>query len=129
VVHGGLVSTICDETMGNLLVLADGRSAFTVAMRMRYLSPLAIGEEYRCVARLRGNQPDPDLIHAAAEVLDASGAQMATATASYQPVSMERARRHLVLSNDEAQLLERAMARSPLNPERMDESGTNGVET
>lgn len=114
VVHGGLVSTICDETMGNLLVLADGRSAFTVAMKMRFISPLAIGVEYRCVARLRANQPDPDLIHAAAEVLDADGAQMATASASYQPVSMERARRHLVLTDDDADLLERALADSVL---------------
>lgn len=110
VVHGGLVSTVCDETMGNLLVLTDGRSAFTVGLRMRYLSPLAVGVEYRCVARRRENQPDPDLFYASAEVLDGDGAQMATATATYQPVSMDRARRHLVLTDHEADQLARALA-------------------
>jgi acyl-coenzyme A thioesterase PaaI-like protein len=125
VVHGGLVSTVCDETMGNLLVLRDGRSAFTVALRMRYIEPLAVDVEYRCVARKRTNQPDPELFHAAAEVLAPDGAQMATATATYQPVSMERARRHLVLSDDEARVLEHAMAQ--LDPTGADQHRPNGA--
>ena len=40
-VHGGVVGTVCDETMGNLLVLRAGRSAFTVSLRLRYRCPRA----------------------------------------------------------------------------------------
>jgi len=112
VVHGGLVSTVLDETMGNLLVLRADRPAFTVALRVRYLSPLSVETEYRCVARLRHNQQEPDLVHAAADVLDLDGAPMASATGVDQPVSMERARRHLVVSDDEAQMLTDSLAAS-----------------
>jgi acyl-coenzyme A thioesterase PaaI-like protein len=113
VVHGGVISTVCDETMGNLLVLRGGRSAFTVNLRLRYLSPLAVDREYHCVARMRTAQGDPELLHTAADVLDEHGTLLVTATGSYQPVSMQRAREHLILTDEEAALLETSLPGQP----------------
>ncbi|MDT3439052.1 PaaI family thioesterase [Pseudofrankia sp. BMG5.37] len=116
VVHGGIVSVICDETMGNLIVLRLGRTAFTTGMRLRYLEPLRVGVEYTCVARLRptggrGQAARPDgaaagaeggVLQAEAEILDAAGALLATATASYLPTPIEVARERFALRPDEA---------------------------
>jgi acyl-coenzyme A thioesterase PaaI-like protein len=128
VVHGGVISTVCDEAMGNLIVLQEGRSAFTTALRLRYLSPLAVGTEYRCIARLRPNpgrdaaagrdgtagpgSTANDSYQATAEILDAGGALLVTATGSYQPVDMERARRHIILTDQESELLLRSLSDS-----------------
>ncbi|MBX6390362.1 MAG: PaaI family thioesterase [Frankia sp.] len=139
VVHGGLIGVICDETMGNLIVLRLGLTAFTTAMRVRYLSSLSVGAEYRCVARLRGGEGDvggrsgapagiggaaaagPDgpiaagtsstgLVHAEAEVLDADGVLLATATATYRPTPLDSARERMNLPPADADRVARALA-------------------
>lgn len=101
VVHGGVVSTICDEAMGNLVVLRRGTPAFTVSQRMRYFTPLAVGGDYSCVTRLRPDEGG-EVVQAVAEVLDAGGEVMASASASYRCVPMDRAREHLRLTDDNA---------------------------
>ncbi|WP_322767242.1 hotdog domain-containing protein [Frankia sp. Cr1] len=113
VVHGGLVGVVCDEIMGNLIVLQAGLTAFTTAMKVRYVSPLFVGRTYDCVARMRPSrveQTGVGLTHAAAEILDLDGATMATATASYRLVSLEEARRHLTLADTDADRLRDAMS-------------------
>lgn len=112
VVHGGILSAICDETMGNLLVLRTGGSAFTVALRMRFVAPLKVDHEYSCVARLRPEESRMGLEHTAAEVLGPTGRPMATATGIYKPVPMDRAREHLVLTDDAAGRLQGALSES-----------------
>lgn len=107
VVHGGLVGVVCDETMGNLIVLDRHTPAFTVSLRTRFVAPLLVGHDYVCVARLRDG--DGPLIHAAADVLDADGAVRATATASYRPFSLHDARTHLTLADHELDLLQRRL--------------------
>jgi uncharacterized protein (TIGR00369 family) len=84
VVHGGILAVICDETMGNLIVLRLGVPAVTTSMRMRYLGVVAVGHRYRCVAR--ASTAATGLIAADAEVLDEHDTVMATATANYQPL-------------------------------------------
>ena len=110
VVHGGLAGVICDETMGNLLVLRHGRSAFTVSMRTRYVAPLLIGRTYTCVARPRSTESE--LWHAEAEVLDAAGSVCVTATASFQPFTLAQARERLALGEHEFDLLSAALSRT-----------------
>ncbi|WP_131770859.1 PaaI family thioesterase [Candidatus Protofrankia californiensis] len=112
VVHGGLTGVVCDEIMGNLIVLRTGLTAFTTTMKVRYILPLLIGTTYDCVARLRtqdegkaGNR----LTDATAEILSLDGDTMATATASYQLVSMQAARRHLALDDADADRLRNVM--------------------
>ncbi|SDD10714.1 PaaI family thioesterase [Actinokineospora iranica] len=107
VVHGGLVGVICDETIGNLIVLERRRPAFTVSMRTRFVTPLLVDRPYRCVARLRAD--DGDLFHGSADVLDADGVVCATATAVYQPFSLDQVRHQLTLGDDEVALLDQAI--------------------
>ena len=112
VVHGGIVATVCDETMGNLLVLRTGVSHFTVTLRTRFLTPLAVGAAYRCVATA---QPEPGaagLRQAIAEVLDDRGDVVASASGTYQPVSVSSLRQHLARSDPGRSLLDEAWSTS-----------------
>ncbi|NKQ58660.1 PaaI family thioesterase [Amycolatopsis sp. K13G38] len=82
VVHGGILAVICDETMGNLIVMRLGVPALTTSMRMRYVGVVRVGGRYRCLARA---EVKPDLVHATAEILDSAGMVVGTATATYLP--------------------------------------------
>ncbi|CAI7977082.1 PaaI family thioesterase [Frankia sp. Hr75.2] len=101
VVHGGLAGVICDETMGNLIVLRTGKPAFTTAMRLRYLAPIPVGAPHECRARIV-NTGDTGLINAEADILDATGGVVATARATYRPVALEAARDRITLSDGDA---------------------------
>jgi acyl-coenzyme A thioesterase PaaI-like protein len=87
VVHGGIVALICDETMGNLIVLRDGSPAVTTSLRMRYVGSVHVGRPHRVTAAL--TSVTDRLIGAVADVTDAGGALVATATAAYRPLSAE----------------------------------------
>lgn len=109
VVHGGLIGVVCDEVMGNLIVLARHVPAFTVSQRTRFLTPLLVDHEYRCVATLppaRGDGP----IQAHAEIVDAGDAVCASSTATYQPFDLHTARHQLTLGDDEVALLDHALS-------------------
>jgi acyl-coenzyme A thioesterase PaaI-like protein len=82
VVHGGILALICDETMGNLVVMRLGVPALTTSMRTRYVGIVSVGRRYRCVARMT---PGESLVPASAEILDSGGAVLGAATASYLP--------------------------------------------
>lgn len=110
IVHGGLTGVICDETMGNLIVLRHGRSAFTVSMRQRFIFPLVVDQPYTCVARLDGETAGHRIYQASAEVLDADGAVCAMATATYQPFVLDEALRQLKLADPEAEALSATMS-------------------
>ncbi|WP_433281210.1 PaaI family thioesterase [Pseudonocardia xinjiangensis] len=89
VLHGGIVALVCDETMGNLVVLRHGTVAVTTSLRMRYVGVVAIGGRYSCHAWITG-APD-GTIAGRAEVRDVHGELMATATAGYRPVPADDA--------------------------------------
>lgn len=108
VVHGGMSTTACDEIMGNLLVLRTGISVFTTSLRTRYVSPLAVGSDYRCVATTEVKAGDPGPYQASADILDAEGRTIVFATGSYLPVTPEQARTSMDLSDHEARLIEQA---------------------
>jgi acyl-coenzyme A thioesterase PaaI-like protein len=116
IVHGGLVGTICDETMGNLIVLRRRQSALTVSLRQRFITPLAIGRPYACVARLRGDadtgtgEDGQPLYRASADVLDDDGLVCATAAGSYRPFPLADVRARLALSEAEIATLSRALS-------------------
>ncbi|MGS2804938.1 PaaI family thioesterase [Nocardia sp. MW-W600-9] len=111
VVHGGLIGVVCDEVMGNLIVLARHVPAFTVSQRTRFLTPLLIDREYRCVATLPPERADGP-IPAHAEILDANDAVCATSTATYQPFDLHAVRDQLTLDDNEVALLDHALATS-----------------
>ena len=110
VVHGGIVATVCDEIMGNLLVLRTGVTHFTVTLRTRFLTPLAVGTAYRCVATVRPEPGAAGQRQATADVLDAGGHTVASASGTYQPASADSSRQHLALSEADRQLLDDAMS-------------------
>ncbi|MEC3955959.1 PaaI family thioesterase [Nocardia sp. CDC153] len=108
IVHGGLTGVICDEVMGNLIVLARHVPAFTVSQRTRFLTPLLIDREYSCVAELSDSGPD-GLIRASAEIRDAEDAVCAASAATYQPFALDAVRHQLSLRDDEVALLAQAL--------------------
>jgi acyl-coenzyme A thioesterase PaaI-like protein len=110
IIHGGLIGVICDETMGNLIVLRHGESAFTVSVRQRFISPLAVGRPYVCVARLDRDTDGSRLYRASADILDADGVVCAMATATYQPFGLADVRAKLTVSEEEAATLAAALA-------------------
>ncbi|MBW1598032.1 PaaI family thioesterase [Streptomyces sp. JJ38] len=110
VVHGGMSTTICDEIMGNLLVLRLGVSVFTTSMRTRYVEPLAIGASYRCTASTEAVAGEAGPHHARAEITDAAGNAVVFATGAYQPVTEEQARKRMAMSEREARLVDEALA-------------------
>jgi acyl-coenzyme A thioesterase PaaI-like protein len=112
VVHGGIVATVCDEIMGNLLVLRTGVTHFTVTLRTRFLTPLAVGVPYRCVATVRPEPGAAGQRQATAEVLDGGGAIVASASGTYQPASADASRQHLALSEADRRLLDEALSTS-----------------
>ena len=114
IIHGGLTGVICDETMGNLLVLRHGQSAFTVSMRQRFITPLVVDRPYVCVARLDRDTDGGRLYQASAEVLDDEGTVCATATASYQPFVLEEALKEVKLGDHEAAALSAALSAAVL---------------
>jgi acyl-coenzyme A thioesterase PaaI-like protein len=81
VVHGGIVALVCDETMGNLIVLRDGSPAVTTSLRMRYVGTVHVGHPHRVTASLTSETPT--MVHAVADVTDARGDLVASATATY----------------------------------------------
>ena len=118
IVHGGLIGVICDETMGNLIVLRAGLTAFTTSMRMRYFTAMRVNAEYRCVARLRAGTSEPisgrgdagGLVHAEAEVFDAAGSPVAAASAAYMPTPADSARQRLDMRPEEFDQVTRILA-------------------
>ncbi len=49
--HGGLVSTLLDETMGNYCYLYEGKTAYTARLEIRFKLPILIGEKLTVIAR------------------------------------------------------------------------------
>lgn len=102
VVHGGIVALVCDETMGNLIVLRDGTPAVTTSLRMRYVGTVRVGLRYQVTAALTASTASTTdtavlpgssrrgpagLVTATADVTDARGDLVATATATYHLVT------------------------------------------
>jgi len=109
VVHGGLLGVVCDETMGNLIVARTGLVAFTVSLRLRYLSPVLVGATYSCVARL-GPVGGDQLTTATADVFGPEHAAVVTATATYRTVLLAAARDRIALTAPDATRLDHALS-------------------
>ncbi|QUQ64169.1 PaaI family thioesterase [Kutzneria sp. CA-103260] len=109
-VHGGVITTVCDEIMGKLLVLRTGVIVLTTTLRTRFVSSLAVGQDYRCVAGTHVRAGDEGPYRAWAEVHGADGTLAVTAAGQYQPVTAEQARERITMTDAEAQLVAGALA-------------------
>jgi acyl-coenzyme A thioesterase PaaI-like protein len=111
VVHGGILSTVCDEIMGNLLVLRVGIPVFTTTLRVRFITSASVGVDYRCVATTTADSAVPGPYQARAEVFDEDGGLVVSAVGQYQPIAVEDNRARIDLTDEQAELIERELAK------------------
>jgi uncharacterized protein (TIGR00369 family) len=85
-VHGGIIATLLDEIMVWACAVQTRRFAFCAELNVRFLKPLQPGSETMAVAELVENRRNK-IYHAKAELRDAKGTVVATATGKYLPIS------------------------------------------
>ncbi|HTJ66788.1 MAG TPA: PaaI family thioesterase [Actinospica sp.] len=95
VVHGGIVSVLVDELMGDLIALDHGLLAFSVTLRTKFLEPLLVGLPYRAVASIVG--VGDGILRTEADVLAADDRVVLMSSATYQPIRSEQATEHMGL--------------------------------
>ena len=77
--HGGLISTLLDETMGNYVHLYEKKIAYTAKMEVRFRQPVFIGDEIQVVARVKKRKGR--LIEMTGQILNKDGSIAAEAEA------------------------------------------------
>lgn len=77
--HGGLVSTLLDETLGNYCYLYEHRIAYTARLEVRFKQPILIGEKLNIVARV--GKRKGRLLEMVGEIIKEDGTIGAEATA------------------------------------------------
>lgn len=80
IVHGGLVSTVLDESMAKA-VRAIGVGALTAELKVRFRHPVSAGKQYRVEGWVEDR--NRRMIRAEASLLDLSGAEHAHAWSSF----------------------------------------------
>jgi uncharacterized protein (TIGR00369 family) len=84
-VHGGIIATILDEIMVWACAVQTKRFAFCAEFNVRFLNPLAPGQEVVAIGELVANRKR--LFEAKGEVKDSTGRIYATGTGKYVPVN------------------------------------------
>jgi uncharacterized protein (TIGR00369 family) len=84
-VHGGIIATLLDEIMVWACLAQTKRFAYCAELTVRFLNPLRPGEETIATGELVANRRDK-IFDAKAEIKDAHGKILATATGKYVPV-------------------------------------------
>ena len=89
-VHGGIIATLLDEIMVWACAVQTRRFAFCAELNVRFLKPLRPGQDAHVVAELVENRRHK-IYQAKAEIHDANGTVLATATGKYLPISEAQA--------------------------------------
>jgi acyl-coenzyme A thioesterase PaaI-like protein len=84
-VHGGLIATLLDEIMVWACAVRTRRFSFCGELKVRFLHPLRPGETATASAELVANRRER-LFEAKAELRNAAGLVVATASGKYLPV-------------------------------------------
>jgi acyl-coenzyme A thioesterase PaaI-like protein len=86
--HGGISSTILDETIGRaILLLQPGAWGVTVEFTVRFRQPVPLDEEVRCVARI--TRDTSRLFEGTGEILLADGSVAVEGSGKYIKQSLE----------------------------------------
>ena len=85
VVHGGLTATVLDEIMVWACVVATRKFAFCAELKVRYLRPLAPGEEVVVTSELVADHKGR-ILEAKAAMHNAAGKMLVQATGKYMPL-------------------------------------------
>ena len=99
VVHGGIVSALVDEVMGDVLAVERGMLAFSVSLRTKMLLPLRIGEAYLTTGRIVGD--GNGVIRTEADVTGGDGEVHVMAAAAFRPIRSGQARELMGLDDTE----------------------------
>jgi uncharacterized protein (TIGR00369 family) len=92
IVHGGILSTILDETMSWTAIHLLKRIALTRSMTLEFVKPMQIGDRLEARARLRETNGKNDAVTEGV-IYDPSGDACARATAVFKVFSPAVARR------------------------------------
>ncbi len=84
-VHGGLIATLLDEIMVWACAVRTRRFAYCAELNVRFRNTVRPGEEVIAVAELVANRCEK-LFEARAELKNAQGLVLATATGKYLPI-------------------------------------------
>ncbi len=86
--HGGMSSTILDETIGRaILLLQPGAWGVTVEFSVRFRRPVPLGEEVRCLARI--TRDTSRLFEGTGEILLPDGSVAVEGAGKYLKQSLE----------------------------------------
>ena len=86
--HGGISSTILDETIGRaILLLQPGAWGVTVEFTVRFRKPVPLDEEVRCVARI--TRDTSRIFEGSGEILLADGSVAVEGSGRYIKQSLE----------------------------------------
>lgn len=85
VVHGGLTATVLDEIMVWACVVATKKFAYCAELKVRYLRPLAPGEEVTVTSELVADHKGR-ILEAKAAMHNAAGTALVQATGKYMPL-------------------------------------------
>jgi len=91
IVHGGVLSTLIDETMGWASYVGSGLMGKTAELTIRYLHSVPIGEPVLVRAWMVENRRDR-IVHVAAEMTGTEGRKLMRAQAKFMPLTAEETR-------------------------------------
>jgi acyl-coenzyme A thioesterase PaaI-like protein len=80
-IHGGIVATLLDESMGRAVYHHTGTPGVTLTLRTRYAAPVRTGAAYRVRGEILTRQGGH--VRARAELLDRAGALVAAGEATF----------------------------------------------
>jgi len=88
--HGGIASTILDETIGRAVMMGRDKEVWgvTLELKVEYKKPIPIGSELRVVARI--TEENSRFFSGRGEILLADGGVAVTASGRYMKVPIEK---------------------------------------
>jgi acyl-coenzyme A thioesterase PaaI-like protein len=89
IVHGGITMTLLDEVMTWSAIIASRRLCVAAELTVRLKSPLSVGQSVRVEGV--ATEAKGRLVLTKADVLDADGCMLASATGKYVPMPPEHA--------------------------------------
>lgn len=91
VVHCGIIATILEELMGNVLVIKERRLCFTLKLSVKYVQPVFVGTEYTGKANIE--QINEEYYEVASGIYDREDNVVAAARGTYKAISPVQALR------------------------------------
>ena len=99
VIHGGILSTILDETMGWTGIYLLESVAVTKAMSVEFLKPVYVGDEIRAEGRI-ARQNGKKEVELAAQITNLKGEICTTSQGTFALMPLQVAKRMQIISDE-----------------------------